>query len=1726
MTEILKEWLAKRLEERINWNANDFGDIMKNGHIIAKLLLSYHVIDKNKYDLMKTNTEFEDVKSNWSYLSQWLRDVNISMNDSDLMHIQDGKSSTLLRLFYQLFLNLDHRDRTNFIKRERKMASYLVNKPETRFKVEEIEEPSVEDLSKPLLNEKQFIEWQNKKAAKDQQTYDFFKNKYLKETTHIEDTTTLLTHKISKVKTLSSKEKTAMDIFDSKCPFQLKDYSYEQLLELIKKAEENKPDDILNFHWARNYIKQLQAKCQKHSVTEEFQNEMGNIISESLWNHSIDGEEKKLDRELAKKVMKLSQFEKQMCSRIMETKQQARNIIRNRIEAEKEFADQREQQFNLYLDNLKEQIHLEVHEIDFEQQRQNVLHRKLYAEKIEKKRKHYYEICYDTLLAITDYACKCAYYRLLMSESEIPERFIHEWKALYFKMQPIFDVLSPMEKILEDQESHEEIDMEMESIINLELDRQQILNESEFHDYYNYVGEWALDALIPNYEPNTEENMHARLGHRILGHVVYNLLEIKYPYPPIRGALGIPNYSCKSILRGLPDRALITSIQMLLNLRKIHVVCLETAIVFCLKKFKSEMMGIIDVDLSFDSFLVVAQSDEDRDMINLMKQEGEPTDSSHSVLNEILSPNIKQTQTPKILPEEDVIISNAAELGMYAYRSLAAGDSLTDHLLSAMLVEYIKNQEDINGFVIVNYPNSYYQAQVLEETFSGQAPPDEEDLKDSEDIYLEENIQKRRKIVKDVNKSMRMSKLVTDPQNKSEEKPFVSFFTSYIYLKKTDDILKEDDIWNLTQDNSEIIDRFYSCLGINYSLYYEVIGKNLLIKICRFIIGDFELPLKSDNELFGEDVLNNLEYPAEEKNNSKLIIFPKTNELVQEEESQTSSIEEQCICDILEENSEELPCESNIEQDAMILPGDENWIYGNLNISESIGVALATVWEEMEKSYVNDIHQLLFAVRLQMNCLVPYARFIRDKIEQIVTMPSNKQNLIVKFQKEYNEFENDWRNIILSKNEWHCRVKELRSELYHICDERKILAENQITTMINDNWTMEELTSMANTYTSCMQAEMTRTTKEEENQLYKQLKSAFLDMHFKNIELDYGNNPLNFIIENNVKEVLIFINGSNQFCNAMINKDLNQISKIASSQKALKDETYSRDTINSETLFKDNALRCIEEWTMGVNGEMHASCLRISVLQNKCYRDMKQFNDYLMKTFKNVQTYVDNYYSNEIKAVDRLCQYIQIAIENGQKIPESLILEYDTFVMDPNLLQYAPSVIGTNITQMRGKCTEEFRVGQLARMRDMFRIIAPTGVILKQSFVYLLQDFIMYSKESCNGPVVPEIWKHFDPEKVPNLVQVLFGENVYIDWRDFLIFSLNIKFPNVEELLELRNKFLVDDLQSTELISRDDFVAKELWYERNIGEYPLARLRRSLIKHFLFELFECAPNMMNYSAFFLAFCKSIDPVEGLALAISVITGKKLCFDIECEGVIDELIKKKKYLDECKACALKYSEDILDKIIGDVLDYCEGIIITESECLLESIQSEKENEVRNTKEEIDQVYSNVNVKPTFLCEHCQSEDIIESHISLSKESVSVSKMKSDVIYSVCQSVIWKILKICLPWHFEPAVDMQRLPYSKQIEEVIKELEEDTENDLRSDDEVHEKSMEILNIPDDITTTDETDAVKEVLTNRKRMVVENSSRIIPTSSNHQKLFVDVLELLRLTNAALCHASLSSL
>lgn len=66
------------------------------------------------------------------------------------------------------------------------------------------------------------------------------------------------------------------------------------------------------------------------------------------------------------------------------------------------------------------------------------------------------------------------------------------------------------------------------------------------------------------------------------------------------------------------------------------------------------------------------------------------------------------------------------------------GQPITNELATKILVQYLKDLRDLNGWVLIDYPNTYEQMSLLETALTGSKIPPDPEVLDFEDVTVED----------------------------------------------------------------------------------------------------------------------------------------------------------------------------------------------------------------------------------------------------------------------------------------------------------------------------------------------------------------------------------------------------------------------------------------------------------------------------------------------------------------------------------------------------------------------------------------------------------------------------------------------------------------------------------------------------------------------------------------------------------------------------------------------------------------------------------------------------------------------------------------------------------------------------------------------------------------------------------------------------------------------------
>lgn len=193
------------------------------------------------------------------------------------------------------------------------------------------------------------------------------------------------------------------------------------------------------------------------------------------------------------------------------------------------------------------------------------------------------------------------------------------------------------------------------------------------------------------------------------------------------------------------------------------------------------------------------------------------------------------------------------------------------------------------------------------------------------------------------------------------------------------------------------------------------------------------------------------------------------------------------------------------------------------------------------------------------------------------------------------------------------------------------------------------------------------------------------------------------------------------------------------------------------------------------------------------------------------------------------------AIEEEKPIQEELVLDGENFYVSPNVLMFPTKPEPTPTLTRETVKPSLFTISQLGRLMNVFRIIAPSGTLPERSLVYVLQDMISYNKEEEDGfgsMLVPTCWQLLRSCDVSKLVESIFGRCEYVDWREFLIYAMDLPTATQEDILSARNRFRTLDSELQETVTKDQYRFVPLWFFKYTDDIS------SDVEHILFDDFQ------------------------------------------------------------------------------------------------------------------------------------------------------------------------------------------------------------------------------------------------------------------------------------------------
>ncbi|XP_024084851.1 uncharacterized protein LOC106666472 [Cimex lectularius] len=361
------------------------------------------------------------------------------------------------------------------------------------------------------------------------------------------------------------------------------------------------------------------------------------------------------------------------------------------------------------------------------------------------------------------------------------------------------------------------------------------------------------------------------------------------------------------------------------------------------------------------------------------------------------------------------------------------------------------------------------------------------------------------------------------------------------------------------------------------------------------------------------------------------------------------------------------------------------------------------------------------------------------------------------------------------------------------------------------------------------------------------------------------------------------------------------------------------------------------EWKAAVQNELDRLAVRLKLVDCRIKEEVNDLFKFSIEAAEFFRNEIKMRYDRELRAVEDLCLVFKAAIEDETPIQPLMILDKGKFYIDRSNLLFPDRSPPPPQSLEEVKSDIKFTIKQLEGLLTKFNFISPYSMV-QESFISIIEDLVLESS-NIEFSYLPAKWSKLRRADVEAIVNIVFGNPGIIQWKDFILFNLDIPMPKLVDLLELRDRYMEIDTEGYETITFEQYMNVPLWFDRDFGETIYEDLRMALAKELLFKIFQVSPNEMNYSNMLLAFCKDEDVFEGFMMALILVGSRQIvqnqaCYQVpyipHVEGniVVNQLMKE--YSKQLNRAIDEVEVKVLSKHRNDLLygSYFNEYLITE------------------------------------------------------------------------------------------------------------------------------------------------------------------------------------------------------
>ncbi|KAK5932266.1 hypothetical protein CgunFtcFv8_003985 [Champsocephalus gunnari] len=1226
------------------------------------------------------------------------------------------------------------------------------------------------------------------------------------------------------------------------------------------------------------YIQNIRQRLEESAgAREKREKRRDRFLVEQLKAHEAQ-EDARRDEQLVKRLTRQTQQEHRLATQLLQIRMQKDVIRENRLFREQQYQQRREKDFLEALEReaaLAQQAKLDRAE-DILKEREFC--KRNAAERAQSRYKKHFKSCKDILEQIVDLTTKVGEYRQL-TENQIPEKSMREWKELLFNGLPLYEPIQCQQPEIEFTPPLDPV----------ELEKQEILNNQDYDEYTNMVDEWAWPEEAGETKPTLTNN-------NILGHVVLRLRNMVHQPITKPSSPSFPHFTFKACVLGKLCSGKTTCLAKLAEAHGINILSADTLI-----------EEALDANRNGEQVRVTEEQEE--------------KGNEHLLTScTSLEPDLETEETSR---KSTLRLSTRAMQGAAADKELREGNPIPYDLVVDIIVEAIRQVPAQSGWILDGFPLDITQAFLLERALGGCVDEGNCVVNSRTDLAADPNPPEPPTPPPPV---LDLALLLDIPEECVIRRAFSH--TDQDSACPKDKTLYLAQIPHRIAGFEDTWPKLEGWFGEKQSILVRIdadVDEDELYKRMESVLQQVWMKTQEATSPV-EDVMLDGEKAPDCPSSAELPPVGQPQDVSHEAPDPTESktnlrhSRKAFMSSVINEASQGVP----VNPPESPCPGYSSWEYVDEPLPPEVPGFMCPHWDTVCDSYVNNVKTVMQQIRSQSSVINHHLFNIREDYKHYLGRPDLRQELVSHWQKDFNSIPDDMRKDEDTKAELHLRLDELRERLWDISDKCKEEDEQEKAALMGDGWLEEHTVILINYHSKLMQVESDRLQdtlcilrvyylsmcREVLPELPSRLACIPL-LDFPEVKdqdespdskekIQDQTEPVKLPQDKLTSDYTEALRGISKLVSAEAHQGEMKGKKGKPQEKEKAQQASADANKNAKGMkgpptphlepspapadtYEDVKLKIHKEYAATLAQEENAAKMRIALVKGHGLRIVNSLQSRAEETLSNMEKWLEAHYLPAMKSIDQLSEVIRHHIEAGDKLKFELVLECTDFYLNGDCLMVASPAPPPRPAPLEKPTGSTPTITQLQSLHQQLCNVAPSGLISSSEFYSLLRDLIVVT---LGKNTLPEPWIKQNETQMMEIVSLLTDEYELIDWRTFLLSAaLPWPFPSLSQLLTVLQRFKAADRGNTGYINEEQYLQTELWFSSEsvlpVPEDPSEPLpydRLANLRKFFFQLFadhSFSPSRLDYLSMLQYFAADPNPRQGFIRALSVVLGQHL-----------------------------------------------------------------------------------------------------------------------------------------------------------------------------------------------------------------------------------------------------------